>query len=103
MPKEGYFAGVLAHTIEQLLGKEVCLILVEVHIIGVAQRAIHNCEGVQGERSKRHSLRVDPANRAGGLQAEAGTIGERHSEIIGEAQINETLHILAFRPSAGKP
>ena len=47
VPEEGDVAGVLADFVEELLTEEVGFVLgLEVHVVGVAQGAVHDREGM---------------------------------------------------------
>ena len=95
MPEEGDVAGVLADFVEELLAEEVGFVLcLEVHIVGVAQGAVHDREGMERERGERVGLGVNPPHRARGLQAEACLVGERHREVVGYAGIGKGLHVV---------
>jgi hypothetical protein len=41
MPQEYHFACVLANLVEKALALKICFILAEVHIVGVAESAVH--------------------------------------------------------------
>ena len=95
MPEEGDVAGVLADFVEELLAEEVGFVLcLEVHIVGVAQGAVHDREGMERERGERVGLGVNPPHGARGLQAEACLVGERHREVVGYASIGKGLHVV---------
>ena len=95
VPEEGDVAGVLADFVEELLAEEVGFVLgLEVHVVGVAQGAVHDREGMERERSERVGLGVNPPHRARGLQAEACLVGERHREVIGYTCIGKGLHVV---------
>lgn len=95
MPEEGDVAGVLADFVEELLAEEVGFVLcLEVHIVGVAQGAVHDREGMERERGERVGLGVNPPHGARGLQAEACLVGERHREVVGYAGIGKGLHVV---------
>ena len=95
MPEEGDVAGVLADFVKELLAEEVGFVLcLEIHIVGVAQCAVHDREGMECERGKRVGLGVNPPYRARGLQAEARLVGERHREVVGNTCIGKGLHIV---------
>ena len=95
VPEEGDVAGVLADFVEELLAEEVGFVLcLEVHIVGVAQGAVHDREGMERERGERVGLGVNPPHRARGLQAEARLVGERHREVVGYTGIGEGLHVI---------
>ena len=95
VPEEGDVAGVLADFVEELLAEEVGFVLcLEVHIVGVAQGAVHDREGMERERGERVGLGVNPPHRARGLQAEACLVGERHREVVGYASIGKGLHVV---------
>ena len=95
VPEEGDVAGVLADFVEELLAEEVGFVLcLEVHIVGVAQGAVHDREGMERERGERVGLGVNPPHRARGLQAEACLVGERHREVGCCAGIGKNLHIV---------
>ena len=95
MPEEGDVAGVLADFVEELLAEEVGFVLcLEIHIVGVAQGAVHDREGMERERGERVGLGVNPPHRARGLQAEACLVGERHREVVGYAGIGKGLHVV---------
>ena len=95
MPEEGDVAGVLADFVEELLAEEVGFVLcLEVHIVGVAQGAVHDREGMERERGERVGLGVNPPHRARGLQAEACLVGERHREVVGNTRVGKGLHVV---------
>ena len=95
VPEEGDVAGVLADFVEELLAEEIGFVLcLEVHIVGVAQGAVHDREGMECERGKRVGLGVNPPYRARGLQAEARLVGERHREVVGYAGVGKGLHVV---------
>ena len=95
MPEEGDVAGVLADFVEELLAEEIGFVLcLEVHIVGVAQGAVHDREGMERERGERVGLGVNPPHRARGLQAEACLVRERHREVVGYAGIGKGLHVV---------
>ena len=95
VPEEGNVASVLADFVEELLAEEIgCVFCLEVHIVGVAQGAVHDREGMERERGERVGLRVNPPHRARGLQAEACLVGERHREVVGYAGIGKGLHVV---------
>ena len=89
VPEEGEVAGVLADFVEELLAEEVGFILgLEIHIVGVAQGAVHDREGMERERGERVGLGVNPPHRARGLQAEACLVGKAHCIVIRHAQFD---------------
>ena len=95
MPEEGDVAGVLADFVEELLAEEVGFVLcLEVHIVGVAQGAVHDREGMKDEWREGVGLGVNPVHGASGLQAEARLVGERHREVVGYTGIGEGLHVI---------
>lgn len=95
VPEEGDVAGVLADLVEQLLAEEVGFVFcLQVHVVAVAQRAVHDREGMEGEWRERISLGVNPAHSTRGLQAEARLVGERHGEVVCDACVGEGLHIV---------
>lgn len=95
MPEEGDVAGVLADFIEELLAEEVGFVLcLEVHIVGVAQGAVHDREGMERERGERVGFGVNPSHRARGLQAEACLVGERHREVVCNTRVGKGLHVV---------
>ena len=95
VPEEGDVAGVLADFVEELLAEEIGFVFcLEVHIVGVAQGAVHDREGMERERGERVGFGVDPLHRASSLQAEACLVGERHREVVGYAGIGKGLHVV---------
>ena len=95
VPEEGDVAGVLADFVEELLAEEVGFVLcLEVHIVGVAQGAVHDREGMERERGERVGLGVNPPDRASSLQAEACLVGERHREVVGYTRVGKGLHVV---------
>ena len=95
MPEEGDVAGVLADFVEELLAEEVGFVLcLEIHIVGVAQGAVHDREGMERERGERVGLGGNPPHRARGQKAEACLVGERHREVVGYAGIGKGLHVV---------
>lgn len=95
VPEEGDVAGVLADFVEELLAEEVGFVLgLEVHVVGVAQGAVHDREGMERERSEGVGLGVNPPHRARGLQAEACLVGECHREVVGNSRVGKCLHVV---------
>ena len=95
VPEEGDVAGVLADFVKELLAEEIGFVLcLEIHIVGVAQSAVHDREGMERERGERVGLGVNPPHRARGLQAEACLVGERHREVVGYARVDKGLHVV---------
>ena len=95
VPEEGDVAGVLADFVEELLAEEVGFVLcLEVHIVGVAQGAVHDREGMERERGEGVGLGVNPPHRARGLQAEACLVGERHREVVSNTRVGKGLHVV---------
>lgn len=95
VPEEGDVAGVLADFIEELLAEEIGFVLcLEIHIVGVAQGAVHDREGMERERGERVGLGVNPPHRARGLQAEACLVGERHREVVSNTRVGKGLHVI---------
>ena len=95
MPEEGDVAGVLADFVEELLAEEVGFVLgLEVHVVDVAQSAVHDREGMERERGERVGLGVNPPHRARGLQAEACLVGERHREVVSKTRVGKGLHVV---------
>lgn len=95
VPEEGDVAGVLADLVEQLLAEEVGFVFcLQVHVVAVAQRAVHDGERMEGERRELHRAGIDPAHGTRGLQTEARPVGERHGEVVRDACIGEGLHIV---------
>ena len=95
VPEEGDVAGVLADFVEELLAEEIGFVLcLEVHIVGVAQGAVHDREGMERERGERVGLGVNPPHRARGLQAETCLVGERHREVVSNTRVGKGLHVV---------
>lgn len=65
VPEEGDVASVLADFVEELLAEEIGFVLgLEVHVVGVAQGAVHDREGMEHERGEGVGLGVNPPHRA---------------------------------------
>ena len=95
MPEEGDVAGVLANFVEELLAEEVGFVLcLEIHIVGVAQSAVHDREGMKDEWRAGVGLGANPVHGASGLQAEACLVGERHREVVSNTRVGKGLHVV---------
>lgn len=79
---------------DDALAEEIGFILRQVHIVLVAQRAVHDHERMECERCELECLRINPTHGTRGLQAEAGTICKAHREIVGIACIGQALHVV---------
>lgn len=79
---------------DEALAEEIGFVLREVHVVFVAQRAVHDGKRMKREWRQLVRLRVDPSNGTRGLQAETGIIGKAHREIVGIACISKALHVV---------
>ena len=98
MPEEAEVAVVELHFLDEAFAHEVCFLLVEVHVVVVAQRTIHDHQRMEGQRREFVGLGVDPAKGARGLGAEADGIREAHCEIVAITGVHEPLHLVDGAP-----
>ena len=82
----------------QPFAKEIGFIFAEMHIVVVAQRAVHDGEGMEREWRQLHGLGIDPSYGSCRLQAESCLVGKAHREIIGISGIGEPLHPVDVAP-----
>lgn len=98
MPEETKVAVVELHFLDEAFAHEECFLLVEVHVVVVTQRTIHDHQRMEGQRREFVGLGVDPANGARSLETETDVIRETHREIIAIAGIHEPLHLVDGAP-----
>ena len=98
MPEETKVAVVELHFLDEAFAHEECFLLVEVHVVVVAQRTIHNHQRMEGQRREFVGLGVDPANGTRGLETETDMIREAHCEIIAVAGVHKSLHLVDGAP-----
>ena len=98
MPEEAEVAVVELHFLDEAFDHEVRFLLVEVHVVVVTQRTIHNHQRMEGQRREFVGLGVDPAHGARGLETETDVIRETHCEIVAVAGVHEALHLVDGTP-----
>lgn len=94
MPQNYHFTAILVHFFKQSLALKICLILAEIHIVTVAQCAVHHGQRMQHQVGELHGLRINPSYWSGSLQTEAHLVGEHHCEVIGHPHFCQSLHLV---------
>ena len=83
-----------SHFIKELLAVIEGFRFREIHVIGVAECAIHDGKRMESQVRESHSLRINPADGAGSLKSKAGHVGERHGKIVRNPGVGKTLHLV---------
>ena len=73
-----------------------CFVVVEVHVVCFAERAVHHSERVESECCKAFCFRVGEADWATCAKSEASNIGIAHCEIVGDMGIDKRFHIVGL-------
>lgn len=94
MPQEAEVAVVHLDFGDEALAEEIGFVLREVHVVFVAQRAVHDGKRMKREWRQLVRLRVYPSHGTRSLQAETGTISKAHREIVGVTCISQPLHMV---------
>lgn len=92
MPEQAQITVMHLHLGYQPFAEEIGLIFRQIHIVRVTQRAVHDSQRMQGERSQFIRRRVDPLYGTGGLKTETCLVSEAHREIIGVTCGDQLTH-----------
>ena len=87
-----------AHFLDDAFAEEIRFVFREVHIILIAERGVHDHQGVQREVGQLIRSGIDPPNGSGGLQTESCLIGKTAGEIIRITGLDKSLELAQRSP-----
>ena len=79
---------------DEAFTEEIGFIFGEMHVVVVAEGAVHDVQRMEREVRQLHRNRIDPMDGAACLETETGLVGKAHREVICVAGISKALHMV---------